>query len=117
MQSLNVSCAFRFAATHFLTKYRGKCENLHGHNYKLTVTVQGAVKSDGMVIDFHIIEETVQREVMTELDHSHLNDRFENPTAEHIAIWIWERLNGKLPLVKITLHETEDTYVEYSGER
>lgn len=116
MPTLAVSCAFRFAASHFLTKNTRACEHLHGHNYKLLVTVQGAVKDDGMVMDFHIVKETVQREVIAALDHSHLNDRFENPTAEHIAVWIWERLREKLPLAKITLYETEDTNVEYSGK-
>ena len=56
---LNVK--FDFAASHFLTKYHGKCEELHGHNYKLIVTVEGPVKDDGMVIDFKIIKKIVRQ--------------------------------------------------------
>jgi 6-pyruvoyltetrahydropterin/6-carboxytetrahydropterin synthase len=115
MPNLLASCQFSFAASHFLTKYHGKCENLHGHNYKLIITVQGPLQEDGMVMDFKLLKKAVEEKVVALLDHTHLNDRFENPSAENVAVWIWDRLKGELPLAKIWLYETDTSYVEYEG--
>ncbi|MFH1533586.1 MAG: 6-carboxytetrahydropterin synthase QueD [Nitrospirota bacterium] len=111
---LNVK--FDFAASHFLTKYHGKCENLHGHNYKLIVAIKDDVKDDGMVIDYKEIKEIVNSHVIDHLDHKHLNDIIENPSSENILVWMWEKLKDKLPLTKLTLYETENYFCEYEGE-
>ncbi|NIA01942.1 MAG: 6-carboxytetrahydropterin synthase QueD [Nitrospirae bacterium] len=111
---LNVK--FDFAASHFLTKYHGKCENLHGHNYKLIVTIEDIVKDDGMVIDYKEIKKTVNENVIDLVDHKHLNDIIENPSSENILIWMWEKLKEKLPLIKLTLYETENYFCEYEGK-
>lgn len=116
MPTLSLSCTFTFAASHFLTKYHGKCENLHGHNYTLIVTIKGPLQEDGMVKDFKLLKKTVEEKIITPLDHTHLNDRFENPSAENVAVWIWGELKGDLPLAKIRLYETDTSYVEYEGE-
>ncbi len=116
MPNLKLSCVFSFAASHFLTKYHGKCENLHGHNYKVVVTINGPLKDDGMVMDFKIIKQIVNEKVIDVLDHTHLNDTIDNPSAEHLAIWIWDKLQNEIPLHKITVYETEDYYAEYTGE-
>lgn len=113
---MQLSCTFHFAASHFLTKYHGKCENLHGHNYKLIITIAGEVQEDGMVMDFKIIKQIVNEEVIDVIDHTHLNDRLDNPSAENLAVWIWDKLKDKLPLEKIAIYETEDYVAEYRGE-
>lgn len=115
MPKLKLSTTFRFSASHFLTKYHGKCENLHGHNYKLIVTIEDKLKDNDMVLDFKKIKEIIEKTVIDKLDHSHLNEIFENPSAEIILIWIWNELKNKLPLKKITLYETDDYFCEYEG--
>ena len=117
MKVCSVSVQFTFAASHFLTKYHGKCENLHGHNYTLIVTIKGPLQEDGIVLDFKLLKKAVDERVVALLDHTHLNDRFENPSAENVAVWIWDRLKGDLPLAEIRLYETDTSYVEYEGKR
>lgn len=116
MPTMELSCTFQFAASHFLTKYHGKCENLHGHNYKVIITITGEVQEDGMVMDFKLIKESVNKNVIDLLDHTHLNDTLENPSAENLAIWIWDKLKNELPLSKIVIYETEDYFCEYYGK-
>lgn len=119
MPILKVSREFSFAASHFLTEYHGKCENLHGHNYKLIVTIEGEVSSDGMVLDFVDLKKIVGEKVLEKLDHKHLNDVLENPSSENLAVWIWEELKdefgGGVSLKKVGLYETDNCYVEYEG--
>ncbi len=107
--------SFEFAASHFLTKYHGKCENLHGHNYKLIVSIEGDKKEDDMVMDFKIIKDIVKKKVLEKLDHAHLNDLMDNPSAENICRYIWDNLVDDLPLKKIILYETESCSCEYEG--
>ncbi len=87
-----VTKEFTFHASHFLTKYYGKCERLHGHSYRLAVTVEGVVGEHDMVIDFGVLKRVVKRRVIDRLDHHHLNDLFENPSAERVCEWIWREL-------------------------
>ena len=115
MPNMELSVVFRFAASHFLTKYHGKCENLHGHNYKIVITIEGPVKDDGMVLDFKKIKEKVNSKVIDKLDHTHLNDTIDNPSAENLAIWIWDKIKDDLPLKEITVYETEDYFCTYHG--
>ena len=112
---MDVSCTFGFAAAHFLTKYHGRCENLHGHNYKIIVTATGEVGDDGMVVDFSLIKKITREKIVETLDHTNLNDKFDNPSAEHIAKWIWDELKNNFTLKKISVYETEDQWVEYDG--
>jgi len=116
MSKFRLNVVFDFAASHFLTKYHGKCEEMHGHNYKLIVSIEDTVKDDGMVIDYKIIKKSVNEEVIDHLDHKHLNNIVENPSSENICKWIWEKLKGKIPVKKITLYETDKYYCEYEGE-
>ncbi|MFA5854886.1 MAG: 6-carboxytetrahydropterin synthase QueD [Candidatus Gracilibacteria bacterium] len=117
---MQISKEFKFSAAHFLTKYHGKCEKLHGHTYKLRVTFEGAVKDDGMVVDFVEIGELVRERVLAKYDHASLNDFFENPTAENIAMQIWKDLEGGLGdgvrLKKVKVWESEDSFVTYCGK-
>ncbi|MBQ9206603.1 MAG: 6-carboxytetrahydropterin synthase QueD [Treponema sp.] len=101
-----------FAAAHFLRDYHGKCENLHGHNYKVFAHVQGSsLDEGGMLLDFGELK-TALREVCKTLDHTNLNDIafFEqNPSAERIALFIYNKIIEKLPALK----KTEDSTKAY----
>lgn len=109
---------FTFSAAHKLPKYNGNCKNLHGHTYKLQVTLEGTPDSEsGMIIDFHDLSSTVKEKVMKQLDHSYLNDTIENPTAENIVIYIWKILKPEFNnLHELKLWETETSFVTYRGD-
>ena len=104
----------------------GKCNNeyYHGHNYDLTVHVTGEVDTKtGYLIDMKVLRDHIKNEVEDYLDHKNLNVQVEefktlNPTAEHIAFVIWNRLRSVIKRdleLKVTLYETPRNYVEYSG--
>ncbi|MBQ1628965.1 MAG: 6-carboxytetrahydropterin synthase QueD [Treponema sp.] len=84
-----------FAAAHFLRDYNGKCENLHGHNYKVYAHVRGETLNEGgMLLDFTKLK-SVLRTVIGKLDHTNLNDIEyfdQNPSAERIAVYIYENI-------------------------
>jgi 6-pyruvoyltetrahydropterin/6-carboxytetrahydropterin synthase len=103
---------FYFDAAHHIRDYKGKCERLHGHTYKLEVTIEGPVKADGMVMDFSILKSIVEQEVLEELDHQDLNNLIKNPTAENIVEWAWKKLQKKLPLHSIKVWEGEGKWAE-----
>jgi 6-pyruvoyltetrahydropterin/6-carboxytetrahydropterin synthase len=108
-----VTRRFSFEAAHQLEWHRGACKNLHGHSYRLEVTVSGPVTGDGIVVDFADLSALVEREVIERFDHTYLNDLLPNPTAELIAADIWERLTGAgAVLHRIVLWETENSSVE-----
>jgi 6-pyruvoyltetrahydropterin/6-carboxytetrahydropterin synthase len=99
----------------------------HGHNYVLEVTIDGQPDPvTGMIFDLKELKDIVNREVIEPMDHRHLNYEvkpFDSvvPTAENLAIEIWRRLEPQLLLPnarlrRIRLYETEDLFVEYSGE-
>lgn len=114
-----VSKEFTFDSAHFLTKYHGKCENLHGHTYRLRVTVSGPVNEEGMVVDFKELKALVKERVIDRYDHQNLNDFFENPTAELVAMQIWKDLAAAelgATLTEVVLWETADSFVTYRGE-
>ncbi|MBI5326056.1 MAG: 6-carboxytetrahydropterin synthase [Ignavibacteriae bacterium] len=104
-----------------------KCNNYygHGHNYTLEVTVAG--KPDpktGYIIDLKILKRIIQDEILTRVDHKHLNHDVDFlkgiiPTVENLAIVFWRRLQDKFPYGKlhcIKLYETDGSYVEYFGD-
>jgi len=103
---------FYFDAAHFLPDYKGKCERVHGHTYRLEVEVEKDLGDDGMVTDFNEIKQVVNREVVEKLDHSSLNDLLPNPTAENITEWIWSVLSDKLPVSRVRVWEGEGKWVE-----
>ena len=108
---------FTFAAAHRLPRYQGKCFNLHGHNYKLQVVLRGEPDAhSGIFVDFGDVEKAVKANILDQCDHSNLNDFIENPTAENIATWMWDRLDGKLPgLSEVRLWEIPTSCVVYRG--
>ena len=102
----------------------GKCSNplYHGHNYYLEVKVTGDVDPEtGYVIDLKILKEIINDEVLEKFDHKNLNEDTEefrdlNPTAENIAVVIYDKLRSRLDVnyeVKVRLSETEKNIVEY----
>ncbi|MEA1883580.1 MAG: 6-carboxytetrahydropterin synthase QueD [Thermotogota bacterium] len=116
-----VTKTFKFDAAHNLIKYHGKCERLHGHTYRLDVTIEGKLDDEKMIIDFLVLKNIVKEQVLDLLDHSYLNDYIKQPTAESIAIWIWKRLesylsNNQYHLYEIRVFETETSFVTYRGD-
>ncbi|MBT5016190.1 6-carboxytetrahydropterin synthase QueD [Candidatus Peregrinibacteria bacterium] len=100
-----ITKVFTFDAAHKLTDYYGKCERLHGHTYKLEVTVEGPVHKNGMVVDFVLLKRIVKRRVLEKLDHHYLNEVVENPSSERLASFIWGELVG---LEELLHEEIED---------
>lgn len=112
----SITKSFRFDASHQLDWHTGACANLHGHGYRIDVTVRGELDTNGIVIDFDEIDRIVTSEVIAALDHTHLNDLIENPTAELIAAWAWERLaNSITGLAAVRVHESPETWAEVQG--
>jgi len=112
---------FEFEASHILPKHPGKCSRMHGHTYKLTVVVDGPVEKDsGMVVDFSVIKDIVKEEIIDKYDHRHMNDYFENPTAETLSQAFFDlvkkklknKTNGKVKLSSLRLYETSDSFAE-----
>ena len=89
-----------FSAAHFLSHYHGKCEKLHGHNYRVRLWLQGdKLDEGGMLVDFTLLKR-VLNEVLSLLDHSSLNDLevFQNdPSAERIAKFVFDKVKEKFP--------------------
>ena len=93
-----------FSAAHFLSHYRGKCEKLHGHNYKVRLWVRGSeLNEGGMLADFSLLKKAL-KEAIAPLDHSNLNDSgvfLNDPSAERIAKFIFDRVKEILPSLGI----------------
>jgi 6-pyruvoyltetrahydropterin/6-carboxytetrahydropterin synthase len=108
---------YGFEAAHFIYNHPGKCRNLHGHSYKLFVSLEGKVNPEtGMIIDFDDLSKVVREKVIFPLDHRFLNDLIPLSTAENISTWIWEQLKPALPeLFQLELFETSDNCVIYRG--
>ena len=95
-----VSVEQTFAAGHALRNYKGKCENVHGHNYRVRITVQGdRLDSTGLLVDFLDVKSLIGG-VVDYLDHQFINDLppFDelNPSAENIAKYFYDRVSGGL---------------------
>ncbi len=95
----------QFAAAHQLREFEGKCENLHGHNWKVDVYVTGKeLEGNGLLMDFKLIKKATQ-EVLEGLDHQFLNDleafHIANPSSENIARYIFESLSLKINKEKV----------------
>ncbi len=115
-----------FSAAHYLRGYKGKCETLHGHNWKVKVTLT-SLKLDkvGMVRDFGELKKDL-KEVLDELDHRNLSEigyfKKINPTSENIAKFIFDKLSNKQQatsntLKKVTVWETETSSATYTPQK
>jgi len=111
---------FTFDAAHSLPDHLGNCRNVHGHTYKMEVTVEGSVDSggptDGMIMDFADLGSRVAELVVDLVDHRYLNDLFDFvPTAEVLAAWALSTLrDAGLAAVRVRMWETPTSYAEVS---
>jgi 6-pyruvoyltetrahydropterin/6-carboxytetrahydropterin synthase len=119
-----VSVEETFSSGHALRGYRGKCENVHGHNYRVRVTLEGQeLDNIGLLMDFTHLKK-VLREVSGSLDHQFMNDlepfKTVNPSAENVAKYFYEQVNRQLtnlpPGARITdviVWETDTSRAQY----
>lgn len=145
MAKIRVTKFYDFEMAHALWNYDGICKNIHGHSYKLFVTVMGEPINDpndvknGMVIDFGDLKRIVKNNIVDQLDHSlvinkraphikllELNEMYERhfvfdfqPTCENLVIWIVNEIKPKLPksiiLKNVKLYETASSYAEWDA--
>jgi 6-pyruvoyltetrahydropterin/6-carboxytetrahydropterin synthase len=113
-----------FAAAHNLRNYKGKCENLHGHNYKVRVALAGAeLDATGLLYDFVHLKQVIQNAIKS-LDHRYLNELkpFDvlNPSAENVAKYIYDEVAKHLStgsngagLSSVTVWETDTSAATY----
>ena len=143
MTLIRITKKFNFEMAHALMGYDGLCKNIHGHSYKLFVTVTGQPLQDdkspknGMVLDFSLLKDIVKKSIIEKYDHSlvlnsnmpeslikPLKENYERiilmqsqPTTENIIIEIAKILKSKLPknvkLFSIRLYETDSSYAEW----
>ena len=119
-----------FSSAHQLREYKGKCENLHGHNWKIILTVRGEkLNSLGILVDFHDLK-AMLKQIIDSLDHINLNEHSafqkENPSSENIARYIFEEVSAlssarglaDIYTDSVTVYESETsrcTYQESKG--
>ena len=141
---VRVTKEFSFEMAHLLTDYDGLCRNVHGHSYKLSVTVRGRICQDasspklGMVMDFSVLKRIVNEEVVDRLDHSlmvrsgtaqagvlsgmagRVVETSYQPTCENMVCDFARRIGSRLPagieLMRIHLNETATSYAEWCAE-
>lgn len=112
-----------FSSAHRLKNYKGKCENLHGHNWKVEVIVSGEVlDKTGLIIDFGVLKEKLNF-VLKQLDHKNLNKipffYRTNPTSENISYYIFKKMKSLLKnfpvrIEKVTVWENEKQCASFS---
>jgi len=120
-----VSVEDTFAAGHALRGYRGKCENPHGHNYKVQITLAGEeLDAIGLLFDFKDLK-SAMGQIIEQLDHQYLNDiePFQrlNPSAENMAKFFYEQMgvrlaratNGRVKVKQVKVWETDTTTATY----
>jgi 6-pyruvoyltetrahydropterin/6-carboxytetrahydropterin synthase len=121
-----VTVEAEFSSGHYLRNYRGKCENPHGHNYKVLVTLAGAeLDESGLLLDFKLLKQ-VMRPIVTRLDHQMINDiepfTTVNPSAENLARYFYQQTSEQLremagERVRVkdcTIFETDTSFARYS---
>jgi len=146
MARIRVTKQFSFEMSHALLNYDGLCRNIHGHSYKLRITVAGEPlqdsesPKDGMVIDFSILKKMIQQQIVAELDHSlminqkapidklnELGEMYERhhvvpfqPTTENVVVYIAQKVKRLLPehleLFSVRLYETTNSFAEWFAE-
>ena len=119
---VEVTKEFTFDSCHQLLGYKGACERLHGHTYKLQVTVKGTPDYRGMVLDFKELKSICKLHIVEHLDHYNLNDKLPyNTTAENMVVHFYDIIKRHLEdtnieVVSVRLWETPTSYAEYRGE-
>jgi 6-pyruvoyltetrahydropterin/6-carboxytetrahydropterin synthase len=122
--NLTVCKTFRFEAAHELPYHGGKCKEEHGHSYRVLLCVRGPVQVEdpsnpesGMVVDFSTMK-MLWGPLDVRFDHTKLNKTLRNPTAERLCEYIVKFFTdfSDLQLVKVQVHETDDSYVEWNAD-
>jgi len=114
-----------FSSGHYLRNYQGKCENPHGHNYRVLVTLAGSeLDKTGLLLDFKLLK-TLLRPVVDYLDHQMINDLEPftelNPSAENLARYFYQQTSvqlheltaGRVRLKDCTVFETDTSFARY----
>lgn len=128
-----------FDAGHRVATHDGKCRNPHGHRYRVELAVYGPVPDSGMVVDFGVLAEVLERDVHDVLDHGFIVDRADTdlldalaghgwkvviidgpPTAENLAEWVWYAVSQTmgewgLAMESVTLYETPKSWATFDG--
>ena len=113
-----------FASAHQLREYEGRCENLHGHNWRVEVVVEGReLNPQGLLLDFKDLKRTLKG-ILDELDHTFLNEhpyfKDRNPTSENLAFYIFREMEGALKtysgvrVKSVTVWESDRAGATYS---
>ena len=115
-----------FSAAHLLAEIGGKCEELHGHNFKVEVTVGASRLTDeGILIDFRLVKKWL-KEIIGRLDHQHLNElpffMGKNPSSENIAYYVFQEMKirvieADVRVLQVKVWESESSAVTYSEEK
>jgi 6-pyruvoyltetrahydropterin/6-carboxytetrahydropterin synthase len=113
-----------FAAAHKLDLYHGKCEELHGHNFRVEALFQGeGVGPEGMLLDFAVLKGYL-REIIADLDHKYINDipffRERASSSEYLALYVYDRLKELVADESVSVHEvrvweSDNAYAAYGG--
>jgi 6-pyruvoyltetrahydropterin/6-carboxytetrahydropterin synthase len=122
-----VTVEAHFSSGHYLRNYHGKCENPHGHNYRVLVTLAGQELDDaGLLLDFKLLK-SVLRPTVTYLDHQMINDLEPfvtvNPSAENLARFFYDKTaaqlheisEGRVRVKDCTVYETDTSFARYSA--
>ena len=124
-----VTKRFRLDSAHFLPDYPGKCQRMHGHSWEILITIGGPVNPEtGMIVDFSAIKERLVKPLENKLDHQILNQQslglfeLEIPTAENIALAIYEWCSGEISgepfrVVNVRVFESTDSYATVIWEQ
>jgi 6-pyruvoyltetrahydropterin/6-carboxytetrahydropterin synthase len=117
-----------FSSAHQLREYKGKCENLHGHNWKIILTVRGEkLNSLGILVDFHDLK-AMLKQILDSLDHINLNEHpsflKQNPSSENIAHYIFKEISAlsaerglaDIYTDSVTVYESETSRCTYKEE-
>jgi len=112
-----------FSAAHLLADIGGKCEELHGHNFKVEITVAAEKLNDiGILVDFRFLKKVLE-DILEDIDHKHLNNLSAfaglNPTAENIAKYIFEKMDPRVKtagvnMTSVKIWESDNAAVTYS---
>jgi len=124
LMKYEITVLSHFSAAHRLRYLHGQCEGLHGHNWKIEITVASTrLGKEGVVIDFKILKEKVKK-VLKPLDHAYLNDLSyflrREPSSENIAKYVFDQLKGELKhhhvaLKRVSAWESETACASYFG--
>ena len=110
---------FNFESAHNLEWHKGKCHDVHGHSYKLFITIKGELNENDVVIDFANFKKIINEKIVDKLDHKYLNDisyfKKNNPTSEVIAHFIHESLSSRIKnkRIKVSVWETSSSSASF----